>query len=80
MYLSEFEAFLFVLFFVFQQAAVVGVQGVQRCTWVVAGDTVFGYQGGYQCIGIFVEQAVVAYTQADGNVQIGVGFVQHFGL
>ena len=59
---------------------VVGGGGVEGGGGVVAGDAVFGDEGGYVGVGVAVEEAVVAYAEADDDIEVGVGLIQETGL
>lgn len=65
-FLARFEEFL----------AVIRVGCIERSSRIVACYPVFGHEGSDVCIGVFVEQAVVPYAQADDYIQVGSGFIE----
>ena len=46
----------------------------------MAQHPVLGHQGGDQSVGVFVEQAVVAYAQTHHDIELSPRGVEHFGL
>lgn len=53
---------------------------VECCRRVVSGDTVFSDQRSDVCIRVFIEKAVVPYTQTNHDVQVRLGIVEQPGL
>lgn len=49
---------------------VVRMRSIQRCGRIMAGNAVLGDQSCDICIGIAIEQAVVAHTEADDHIEI----------
>ena len=59
---------------------VIGGGGVECSSRIVACDTVFGNKGGDIGFGIAIEKAIVADTEANDYVEIGVCLVEQAGL
>ena len=53
---------------------------IKGCCRIIARYPVLCNEGGDICVGVAVEEAVVADAQADDDIEIGAGLVQEAGL